>query len=129
VLSNPEARDDKIIPAAIPPVVSIEKDLPGLRLFDSLAKPISFIKVNPETRQIGKSSRKVNIMLTSREGVSPVSKKSPDKMISRNRDTKGLIEKIRLILRMSFKDDLAAIAAPEADAISHEPRNIPLISS
>ena len=36
---------------------------------------------------------------------------------------------MRLIFLKSLSDDLPAIAAPIADPISHEPRNVPVISS
>jgi hypothetical protein len=72
---------------------------------------------------------RVKIMLTRKEGVSPLSRKSLEKRSIINSETKGVMEKIRLIFRISFRPDLPAMAAPAADVISHEPRKTPAISS
>jgi hypothetical protein len=72
---------------------------------------------------------RVKIMLTRKEGVSPLSMKSLEKSSIINRETKGAIEKIRLIFRISFSPDFPAMAAPADDVISHEPRKTPAISS
>ena len=68
-------------------------------------------------------------MLTRKDGVSPDSRKSLDKKISKNNEMNGLTEKSRLILLISFRPDFPARAAPAAEAISHDPRNTPVISS
>ena len=41
----------------------------------------------------------------------------------------GLTEKARLIFLISFIPDLPAMADPIAEAISHDPKNIPVMSS
>ena len=64
-----------IIPATIPPVVSIEKDFPGTKLLISLAADISFTKTNPDARQNGIRTRKVRIIPAKNDGVSPGLKK------------------------------------------------------
>ena len=94
-----------------------------------LADEISLTKVNPETRQKGTSRRNVSSMLTRKEGVSPDSRKSRDNTISRISEMNGLNENARLILPISLSPDLPAIADPIADAISHDPRITPVISS
>jgi hypothetical protein len=118
-----------IIPAATPPAVSTENDLPGMNSLAERATESSLIKVNPDSRQKGSSTINVKIMLARNEGVSPGLKKNLD-MNKRSRiDIKGDSEKIRLIFLKSFIVDLAAIAEPIADPISHDPRNVPDISS
>jgi hypothetical protein len=63
------------------------------------------------------------------DGVSPEFRNNLDRNRSRNNETRGLSEKTRLILLMSVSGDLPAIEEPNADAISQEPRNVPVISS
>jgi hypothetical protein len=116
-------------PATIPPIVSIEKDLPGSALFTFLEKEISLMKVKPETRQKGRSIRKVIIMLSITDGVTPVLRKILLRRISNAIDNSGLRANARLILRISFIDDFPPAADPIEDAISHDPRNIPATSS
>ncbi len=79
--------------------------------------------------QKGKRTRKVNIIPTKNEGVSPVFRNNLDRRNINIMETMGLSAKMRLIFPGSFKVDLPAIEAPIADAISHEPRNTPVISS
>jgi hypothetical protein len=59
VLRIPAVKKDIIIPDAMPPAVSIEKDFPGMKLFPALAIKMSLTKVYPDTRQKGISTRKV----------------------------------------------------------------------
>ena len=80
-------------------------------------------------RQNGTSKKKVSTMLIRSDGVSPDSRKSLDNMISSDNDTNGLTENARLILLISLRSDLPAIPDPSADAISHDPRNTPVMSS
>lgn len=116
-------------PDVTPPIVSIEKDFPGLIQPVADAECISLTKVNPDTRQKGNRTTRVSTMLPRKDGVSPVSRKSLDKIIRRNNEIKGLTEKTKLILALLMKSVLPAIAAPDAEAISQEPRKIPVISS
>ena len=129
MFTKPEVRTEMIIPAQIPPVVSIEKDFPGTNPFSCLADDNNLTNANPEIRQKGKSKRRVKIRLLRNEGVSPVSRNSLEKRSIRKIETSGLNEKIRLILRISFRADLPANKAPAADVISQEPRKMPVISS
>jgi hypothetical protein len=46
-------------PDTIPPVVSIENDFPGRKLFDNFAAESNLIKVKPDTRQ--KGIRTINV--------------------------------------------------------------------
>ena len=69
------------------------------------------------------------IKLNRKDGVSPVARNSLDKESNKVSDTKGLKEKIRFILLISTRVDLIAREAPIADAMSQEPRNVPVISS
>ena len=118
-----------MIPAIIPPIVSIEKDLPGTEPICFFAINISFAKVYPETQQKGSTTIKVKIMLNKNEGVSPGFNNSLAKKIKRNNEIAGLSEKIRLIFLILIIDDLPAIDAPMADPINHDARNVPVISS
>jgi len=129
VLKIPAVRTVRINPAAIPPVVSIEKDFPGTKPFASLAATNNFTKVKPDMRQKGMRTRKVNIILTRNEGVSPGCRKNRDRSKSKMIDIMGLNENSRLILRRSFKDELPAANAPIAEVISHDARNVPEVSS
>ena len=47
------------IPAIIPPIVSIEKELPGLKSFFIRAVNVSVTKINPDDRQNGR--RTINV--------------------------------------------------------------------
>jgi hypothetical protein len=125
----PEVNIDSKRPANIPPVVSMEKDLPGLSKQAVLAEDRSLINVYPEIMQNGASRIIVKIMLLNSRGVSPVSRNN---LVRRNiisNETRGAIEKIRLILGILFISDLPAIYDPAADAMSQEARKIPAISS
>jgi hypothetical protein len=129
VFCNPEVIIDINIPATTPPVVSIEKDFPGIKLLISLAHFINLTKAKPEVIQKGRSTSRVKIIPVNKEGVSPGPRNIRDNSIRRNMEIKGAKEKMRLILLISFIADLPAKDAPIADPISHEPRNIPAINS
>ena len=47
------------MPETTPPIVSIENDFPGERLFPDLANEISLTKVNPDAIQKGSNTRNV----------------------------------------------------------------------
>ena len=129
MLRIPEVRRGINIPEIIPPAVSIEKDFPAGNPSDNLATKINLTKVKPDTRQKGNRTSKVIIMLARKEGVCPGLRKKADKIISITIDIKGLMAKIRFIFFRSDISDLPASEEPAADAMSHEPRKIPVISS
>ena len=128
-MNFPDVSMAVIIPAATPPAVSRENDLPGMNPFSERATLTSFIKVNPDNRQKGIRTINVKSMLARNEGVSPGFKKNLEMNSNRKIDITGDNEKIRLIFFRSLKVDLAAIAEPIADPISHDPRNVPDINS
>ena len=117
------------IPAAIPPDVSTANDLPGLKSFIDEASETSLIKVKPEMKQNGTRTMRVNMMLARYEGVSPGLRKSLESIINKKTDITGPEKNNRLMLRILVMDVFGAIAEPAADAISHDPRNVPAISS
>jgi len=51
--------------------------------------------VNPEIRQKGRRTRKVKTIPARKEGVSPVSRKSPESRSRRATKRTGIVEKIR----------------------------------
>ena len=59
MLIIPEVNRVITTPAMIPPVVSIENDFPVTMLFYEPARVINLIKVNPDTKQNGRSTMKV----------------------------------------------------------------------
>ena len=129
MFNNPDVRTEITIPAITPPDVSIENDLPGTKSLAFLAADMSFTNTNPDAMQNGIITRKVRIIPARNDGVSPGSKKSLDKKINSTNEMKGVNEKMRLILFISFMGDFPANEAPIPDAINQEPRNVPAISS
>jgi hypothetical protein len=67
--------------------------------------------------------------LTRNEGVSPEFKNILDRKNIKPTDITGLREKMRFILFISVSDELEASFDPKDDAISQEPRKIPVTSS
>jgi hypothetical protein len=129
VLNNPEVRSDNNIPETIPPVVSIEKDLPGLKPVAERPRFNSLTKANPEIRQKGVKIIRVKNIASRMDGTSPGLRNNFDKRPIRKREIKGHTPKIRLIFLISPREDLFAREAPQDDATSHDPRKTPLISS
>ena len=129
MFNKPDVTTEITIPATTPPEVSIENDFPGTKSLVSRAADMSLTNANPDARQKGISTRKVRIIPAKNEGVSPGLKKSLDKTISSTNEMNGVIEKMRLVLFISFIGDLPANEAPIADPINQEPRNVPVISS
>jgi hypothetical protein len=68
-------------------------------------------------------------MLAAKPGVSPDSRKRRDKRIKRKMEIIWLAEKARLIFLISLIPDLPAIADPAAEAMSHDPKKMPVMSS
>ncbi len=95
----------------------------------SRATAISLTNVKPEMRQKGKREKRLKIKLNKNEGISPGSRRIPDKRKRNKRERRGVREKARFILAISFRVDFPASAAPAADVMSHEPRYNPEISS
>jgi hypothetical protein len=125
----PDVNNEISMPETTPPIVSIEKDFPGAKSFPDLAKEISLTKVNPETMQKGRRTKKVNIRLTSNEGVSPVFKNMRDRKNIIEMEKTGLSENIRFIFFRSISFELAARIAPKEEPISHDPRKMPVTNS
>jgi hypothetical protein len=92
VFSVPALRNDIMIPAIIPPVVSIAKDLPGI-IFFPFPADIILINVKPEIMQNGIRTRDVKTIPTRNDGVSPGFRKSRDNNNIRINEKSGPKEK------------------------------------
>ena len=129
MLTKPAVKIERMIPETIPPVVSIENDLPANILFPFPAIVNSLIKVKPYTRQKGIRTRKVPMIETINDGDSPGFKNTREIKSISNSEMSGLRENIRFIFFISFSKDFPAIEAPIAEPMSHDPKNEPDISS
>jgi hypothetical protein len=103
--------------------------LPGIKPFPVLAREVSFTNENPETIQNGRSTSKVKMRLTRKEGVSPEFKYILDRKNIIPIEMAGLREKIRFIFLISVRGEVAASFDPKDEPISHDPRKIPVTSS
>jgi hypothetical protein len=83
----------------------------------------------PDARQKGISIMKVMTRLFRKSGVSPGPVIILVSVTRSSSDRRGLREKRRLIVRRLLKRDLPASTEPAAEAVSHDPRKTPVISS
>ncbi len=112
----------------MPPAVSTENDIPGSRP-DVLPASVSFMKVNPDMRQKGRSTAMVTIRPAGKEGVSPGCSISLVSKISIESDSSGAVVNRSNVFPKPVAPVPRASDDPRAETMSQAHRNAPAMSS